>query len=366
MGTNNLTTRNPGDVIDSEDVNQYKEAIDVAHVPRNISGVPTDLGGNLGTTLLRWFNSFLFKITVGNPVNEVTLEESSGELQVKVIGVTVARVNANGIEGQDIRDQTITGTQILRGNHTQVVNSGNYLVQTDFDKLFITAMGGGGGGGGGGGSATGATGYGGGGAGGTSAAREERVIEVIPGATMPVVIGAGGGGGNGGAAGNNAGAAGANGGDTTFGGLTFKGGKGGGGGGGSNGAVVGTQGAQGLHAAKGSFGGMGGLGGAAGFIDGGIGQGTSMTDNSTGGSSNGRGGGGGGGGSSVHGQGGNGPIGAPAPSTAGGNGGDAGGTAYGAAGGGGSGAISLAVPTRAGGDGGDGQKGILLITPITG
>jgi len=60
-------------IIRKTHINQYQTAIGGDWVPRNTSGVATDDAGALGTSALRWGDSFIDTITVGVAVNAVKL-----------------------------------------------------------------------------------------------------------------------------------------------------------------------------------------------------------------------------------------------------------------------------------------------------
>lgn len=107
MGTNNLATKNDGDIIKSDDPNQFKTAFDLDLVPRNTSGAPEDIQGGLGTSLFRWLNAFVKKITVGDSNNLVTIEESASALLFKFLGTIGGRITVDGIDGTTIEDETI-------------------------------------------------------------------------------------------------------------------------------------------------------------------------------------------------------------------------------------------------------------------
>lgn len=64
MGTNNLTTKSSGEVVNATDPNQYKEALTVDIVPRSSAGVPTDEAGDLGSATYGWGNLYLGNMTL--------------------------------------------------------------------------------------------------------------------------------------------------------------------------------------------------------------------------------------------------------------------------------------------------------------
>ncbi len=56
MGENSLLAVSPGDDIDAADPNQYRTALSIDHVPRDLLGAAADAAGSLGTALLQWQN----------------------------------------------------------------------------------------------------------------------------------------------------------------------------------------------------------------------------------------------------------------------------------------------------------------------
>lgn len=59
MGSNNLTARSDGQTVQSDDVNQYRNAFIGDQVPRNTSGSPEASQGSLGTSDLPWLSLYL-------------------------------------------------------------------------------------------------------------------------------------------------------------------------------------------------------------------------------------------------------------------------------------------------------------------
>lgn len=105
MGTNNYATKNPGDVISSDDPNQYKTGLTGDVVPRNSSGVPTDVFGSLGSTVYRWLNTFTSKIYIGLTASGLSIEEDSGDLIFKIATVEKARLKSSGFTFGSVRER---------------------------------------------------------------------------------------------------------------------------------------------------------------------------------------------------------------------------------------------------------------------
>lgn len=288
MGTVTLATKNPGDIISSSDPNQYKTALGADHVPRNVSGVPTDLGGGLGSTLYRWASSYIKRIYLGTAAEEVWIDGTGTVFRVGIGTVTKMQCGTAGLDGSL---SVAAGTWLLsmfRSTERPVMrcatfaSSGNFTTPTDGTNIIIWAAGGGGGGGGGGGATGSQAGGGGGGAG---AEPELCVVQnLVAGSVYAVSIGAGGTAGTAGG-GTQTGGAGGQGGSTTFGNVLaiFPGAPGGQGGAG---------GASGAGGSAGGFTLTGRIPGGAGSTSGsGAGNGT-RSKFAAGGNGNGGGGGG--------------------------------------------------------------------------
>lgn len=123
MGTNNFQTKNPGDVINTDDPNQYKVGLTGDIVPRNVSGVPSDIAGSLGSSVFRWLNGFVKALRIGEIASGIELKETSGELDILVGGSTRARVGANGWDGVYIKNGTIPSNK----NTLNIVNGSNFI-----------------------------------------------------------------------------------------------------------------------------------------------------------------------------------------------------------------------------------------------
>jgi len=112
-GSNTLTSKNDGDVIFSGDVNQFRTALNLDIVPRNSSGVGTDIAGGLGLSSLRWDSSFIKEITIGVSANNVTIAETTSRLTFSVAGTEVASINANGFDGADVESGTMAQASLV-------------------------------------------------------------------------------------------------------------------------------------------------------------------------------------------------------------------------------------------------------------
>lgn len=103
MGTNNLATKNDGDVASSSDINQYKTALSGDLVPRNSSGVPEDNGANFGLSAFRWLKGFFTSIRIGSAAANNTIEEDSGSIVFKVNGNKTAEIGEFGLTSDSLQ-----------------------------------------------------------------------------------------------------------------------------------------------------------------------------------------------------------------------------------------------------------------------
>jgi len=59
MGVGSIADVSDGTVADASDLNQYSSALRQDNVPRNASGIATDLSGNLGQSSLQWLKAYI-------------------------------------------------------------------------------------------------------------------------------------------------------------------------------------------------------------------------------------------------------------------------------------------------------------------
>lgn len=137
MGDNTLTTKSANDIISEDDVNQYKSAFNQDVVPRNTSGVATDVAGGLGTTLLRWATSYIQKIFIGSVSNNNTIEEVANDLEIS----SDFDINLDAGSGREI-DLRFAGTALGSGITASGINrdmlGDNVAVQSANIELFQT------------------------------------------------------------------------------------------------------------------------------------------------------------------------------------------------------------------------------------
>lgn len=126
MGTNTLSTRSPGEVIPSSDHNSLVQALEVDMVPRNGSGVATDIAGSIGTSTYRWDSAYVKKIFIGEVANLIDFEQSGSTLILKLGGSTVATFTSNGIDDSSHAALSIARSKLAGGTITSTNASGSY------------------------------------------------------------------------------------------------------------------------------------------------------------------------------------------------------------------------------------------------
>lgn len=98
MGTDNIPARSGGQTITAQFFNLLRSVLGGDLVPRNASGVPTDLAGAIGTSTYRMLSAFAQKYNLGAPASGLSIEEDSGAIIFKVGGVEKGRIDSNGIK----------------------------------------------------------------------------------------------------------------------------------------------------------------------------------------------------------------------------------------------------------------------------
>jgi len=217
MGSNNLSSRSNTQIVQAADVNQYRTALNQDVVPRNSSGVATDVGGGLGTSLLRWATSYIRDLYIGAFSSTLRIYEGSagdaGKLLLTAGAATnPVKIEATGLDGATIKAASIpfSGLDSTHCYAKATSGSEDITVPTGANRAFGYLVGGGGGGGGGGGPFTGGGSQnGGGGAGGGGAGLTKFAFTVTAGETLTVTVGAGGTAGAAGSTNSNGGNGGA-------------------------------------------------------------------------------------------------------------------------------------------------------------
>ena len=138
MGTNNIVTATNGDVGTALNcINQFHTAMKEDFVPRNSSGVPTDLGGDLGTDSFGWDNVKGEKYYIGTPGNNNYIaDDGSSNIGFYDNSSLVASVDSTGI----VRDSMqASGYTISSNSGTFTTNSGSFVDVTNMN-VTITAV----------------------------------------------------------------------------------------------------------------------------------------------------------------------------------------------------------------------------------
>jgi hypothetical protein len=110
VGVNTLSTKVSNDVISEDDVNQYKTAITDDLIPRNSSGVITDIAGNLGTSVYRWVAGYIKSLYIGTIANNNSITEVSNDLEIS----SDYDINLDAGSGREI-DLRFNGTALGSG-----------------------------------------------------------------------------------------------------------------------------------------------------------------------------------------------------------------------------------------------------------
>lgn len=108
MGTNTIPEATGGNVIPPSDHNSLRSALIGNWVPRNSSAVATDLGGDLGTSSIRWKDTYSESYYIGDAANEHRiLENGSDNISIETGGNQVAEITSDGITRESLARATI-------------------------------------------------------------------------------------------------------------------------------------------------------------------------------------------------------------------------------------------------------------------
>lgn len=120
MGTNTIPVAVGGTTIPITDHNSIRTAMIGAWVPRNSSAVAADAAGDLGTSSIKWNNAYCNTYNVGDTASGLAItENASNELSLEVGGSEVSKFDANGLNGEGIKDATIPkGKMVGLGQQT--------------------------------------------------------------------------------------------------------------------------------------------------------------------------------------------------------------------------------------------------------
>jgi hypothetical protein len=100
MGTETIPDRSGGQTILAEWFNLLKRVLAGDIVPRNTSGVATNLGGNIGSDNYRFSKSYINIMNVGTAGSLKTIEEDGNDIVFKFNNVEKGAMKANGLDQQ--------------------------------------------------------------------------------------------------------------------------------------------------------------------------------------------------------------------------------------------------------------------------
>jgi hypothetical protein len=103
MGTDTIPARSSGQTIVASFFNLLRDVLNGNHVPRNSSGVATDVAGDLGTSTLRWNDAYINEIFLGLTADSISFADDSTDLIIRRAGVEVQRLDADGWTRETIK-----------------------------------------------------------------------------------------------------------------------------------------------------------------------------------------------------------------------------------------------------------------------
>jgi hypothetical protein len=113
MGTNTLDSQVSKTVITTTDLNQFKTALTGAIVPRNASGVPQDLQGDLGSSAYRWQNAYVDKYYIGDPAdNNYITSDVSGNIFIYRNSILMMTIASTGFNGSSLTNASVARTKL--------------------------------------------------------------------------------------------------------------------------------------------------------------------------------------------------------------------------------------------------------------
>lgn len=142
MGTNTLTDRIDGQVVDQTFFNEIHQALNGTFPPRNASGVPTDVGGDLGSTTYRFNNSYIATMYFGAIASGLSFSDDSGDIVIKRNSVEVGRFTANGLDGSDLVAASVTLAKMAANSvdTSQLVNDSVTNAKIDAGAVGTTEL----------------------------------------------------------------------------------------------------------------------------------------------------------------------------------------------------------------------------------
>jgi hypothetical protein len=144
MGTDNIPARSGGQTITAQFFNLLRSVLGVDIVPRNSSGVTTDLAGSVGTSTYRFLSAFAQKYNVGASASGLSIEEVSGSIIVKVNSTEVFRLSTTELltTGIDFADNIITRDalkdDVVKGVSSQIITNSTSTSLVDITNATTT------------------------------------------------------------------------------------------------------------------------------------------------------------------------------------------------------------------------------------
>lgn len=125
MGTNTLTNRVDGQVVNQTFFNEIHQALNGTFIPRNASGVATDVGGDLGSSTYRWNDSYILRMFFGAIASGLSIEDDAGDIVFKRNSIEVGRFTVNGLDASDLVSASVTQTQMANNSigTNQIINA---------------------------------------------------------------------------------------------------------------------------------------------------------------------------------------------------------------------------------------------------
>lgn len=127
-----------GGKVQTTHVNQYYSALNQDVVPRNSSGVATDLGGNLGQSALRWGIAYENAIQLGANADNIQLTDSSSNLNIIVGGNTIFSIPSTGSAFIARKNLPSVGQQTSSSSSTFSTSSTSFTNVTGLSVTFTT------------------------------------------------------------------------------------------------------------------------------------------------------------------------------------------------------------------------------------
>lgn len=116
MGSNNYTSVVDGQIIQAAHVEQYKTGLTGDILPRNLSGVPTDNAGNLGSYTYIWNNIYGYTYRIGSSATNNyianTTQFAGSDLDFYIGGTKRVTFDETGMNGSYLTNLSVTEGKI--------------------------------------------------------------------------------------------------------------------------------------------------------------------------------------------------------------------------------------------------------------